>query len=80
MAYGIARQGLFGGVRLGGGRITFHTAADNAIYDGHPTLRQVQLQADEAPASMQHYTDVLQQFIVAGHKVTTATERPQPSA
>lgn len=62
IAYGIARKGLFGGASLGRGKVEFDTDANTAIYGTDPAPRQVLLQTDEVPASMQSYMDVLQKF------------------
>lgn len=62
VAYGIARKGVFGGVSLGRGKVEFDTNANTAIYGDDPTPREVLLQTDEVPLSMQSYMDVLQKF------------------
>lgn len=65
VAYGIARKGLFGGASLARGKVEFATDANTTIYGANPMPRQVLLQTDEVPASMQSYMNALQEFATA---------------
>ncbi|HET7313692.1 lipid-binding SYLF domain-containing protein [Salinisphaera sp.] len=62
VAYGIARKGLYAGISLGGARVSFDTDANTAIYGPDPDPRQVLLQTDNVPQSMQTYVRALESF------------------
>lgn len=62
VAYGIARHGLFGGVRLGRGKVVFDKDANTTLYGDDATPRIVLLQTSQVPESLQDYMDALQKF------------------
>ncbi|RJS94074.1 lipid-binding SYLF domain-containing protein [Salinisphaera sp. Q1T1-3] len=63
VAYGMSRRGLFAGLNLGGGKVSFDKAANTAIYDtADPDPRQILLERSNAPQSMQAYVDTLEKF------------------
>lgn len=63
VAYGVSKKGLYAGLNLGGGKVTFDTTANAAIYEtADPDPREVLLQTPRVPQSMASYVSTVEQF------------------
>lgn len=67
VAYGIGRKGLYAGLNLGGGRATFDTDANIAVYGLNPMPRKILLQTTYIPQAMQTYSKALESFTARGN-------------